>query len=233
MTRPDFVAALAASAATAHLRSPIAEIAAEIAITRESDALLAPFTVALALRNRSQATVGIDFPTTDLYRIDVRRDDTTLWSSAAGYQPRTIARRIDVPPGVMRLVSHVVDGTTDDRRAFAPGRYVVRVTMLGARLRTVIERTLEFRSPTPIAEAKLAKPDEVQTIGGVPSVVNGLPYLSDASGTLRLAHALGLAPTGSYIVRGAIESLGGDDREFAIQRFAPAFENQPTPAPTR
>ena len=136
VNRAEFGAAIIAATAAPHTRFKPSDLVAEFAIKRDSSDLLAPFTVQISLRNATKTIVRVDFATTDLYRIDVRRDDLTVWSNAFGHTPLAIARRIDVPPGLFRLVSEIVDGTTDDRRAYAPGRYVVRVTMLGTTLKT-------------------------------------------------------------------------------------------------
>jgi hypothetical protein len=49
---------------------------------------------------------------------------------------------------------------------------------------------------------------------------------------IRLSRPLGLRPSGTYIVRGAL-STAGDDVEVAVDRSAPAYDNAgetPTPA---
>jgi hypothetical protein len=220
VNRAEFIAAAAAALAGAHPPG----VTAEITLKRDSDALLAPFTVAIALRNTTRTLVGLDFPTSDLYRIDVERDAAVVWSSAAGHKPLQIARRVDVPPGLFRLISEIVDGTTLDHRAYAPGTYTVRVAMLGTTLATATDTTIAFAPPVTIAEALAAKTGVVVTTAGVPSVEAGVPVLRDATGTLRLARVLGPHPTGTYVVRGYLDAQG-DLMQFAVGRFAPAFDN--------
>ena len=58
----------------------------------------------------------------------------------------------------------------------------------------------------------------------------GYVYLRDTSGSVKFSRALGLRPTGTYIVRGFLDA-SGDDRIFDVGRFAPAFDNPPTPPP--
>ena len=222
MNRTEFVAALAA--ATAAPTPARDAISAEIDIKRDANDLLAPFTVAIALRNSTAHLVSLDFPTADIYRIEVRHDDEMIWSTATGHKPLLIARRVDVAPGLTRLASQIVDGTTDDRRAYAPGRYVVRVAMLGSRLNTSIERTITFAAPISIADARGMSGGRVVTIAGVPRSDAGVAELADATGTIRLSRALGLHPTGTYVVRGYLDALG-NDAQFAVGRFAPAFDN--------
>ncbi|GAC1590936.1 MAG: hypothetical protein NVS3B28_18330 [Candidatus Velthaea sp.] len=209
-------------------------IAAEIAIKRDALDLLAPFTIAISLRNPTGRIVPLDFPTPDHYRIDVRRDEQTVWSSSTGHKPIPIASRIDVPPGTMHLVNQILDGTTDDRRAYAPGRYTVRVAMLGSTLNTMLERTIDFMPPVRVADALKSKTGTVLTIEGTPFVEAGVVQIKDESGTMRLSRTLGARPSGKYIVRGYLDALG-NDLQFAVGRFAPAFENvheaKPTPQP--
>jgi len=230
MNRTEFVAALAAATAAPRARPP-AGVTAEIAVEQDSNELLAPFKVSISLRNASTHIVPLDFPTTDLYRIDVRHDDDTLWSTATLHKPILIARRFDVPPGLTRLASQLIDGTTDDKHAYAPGRYTVRVAMLGSRLDTTLERTVDFAMPMPIVRALKTTTGKVITICGVPFIESGIAKLKDDSGVVRLSRALGSHPSGKYVVRGYLDALG-DDRQFAVGRFAPAFDNVPEAKPT-
>jgi hypothetical protein len=99
VNRAEFVAALTAAATGAPAASTVI---ADIEIKRDASELLAPFTVAIAVRNPTQHSVALDFPTADMYRIDVRRDDETVWSTATGHKPLLIARRLDIGPGLTR-----------------------------------------------------------------------------------------------------------------------------------
>jgi hypothetical protein len=229
VNRAEFVAALAAATSVPAL--PLG-ITADIAIKRDASGLLAPFTVAIAVRNATGHIVALDFPTADIYRIDVRHDDETIWSTATGHKPLQIARRVDVAPGLTKLASQIVDGTTDDRRAYAPGRYVVHVALLGTTLTTAIDAPIAFDPPLSIAQARKTAGGTVVTIAGIPRAEVGVFELSDATGSLRLSRPLGLRPTGTYVVRGYLDAAG-DDVQFAVGRFAPAFDNlgEARPAP--
>jgi hypothetical protein len=228
VNRPEFLALLAAASGA---RTP-SGISAEISIQRDSDALLAPFTVAIALRNSTRTIVGLDFPTADLFRIDVRSDDHILWSSASGHSPLHIARRVDVPPGLFRLVSEIVDATTDDRRSLAPGTYTIRVALLGTDLRTTIDRRITFAPPFTVASALAAKPGVVFTTAGIQVLGPTGARLTDPTGTIALSHPLGAHPVGTFIVRGSLERLGTDAVQLVVDRFAPAFENLIEARPT-
>ena len=145
MTRAEFtVAAAAAVASPLPSASPRRGVWADVALEREGTALLTPFTVAIALHNTTGHMVRLRFPTADLFRVDVLHDDAPVWSSVTGHKPIPITRQLDVPPGLLRLAQVIVDSTTDDRRAFAPGKYTVRVAMLGTNFGTSSTR----RSPS-------------------------------------------------------------------------------------
>jgi hypothetical protein len=215
VNRADFVVALAASATA----RPRTRITAEIAITPTAPDLLVPFTVSIALRNPTHAVQPVDFPSaTELYRIDVLRGGTTVWTSAHPASLHT-PRRIELSPGTQQLVFYDVDCVTGDRHAFAAGAYVVRVTILGSVLTSVYERTITYAEPLTIAQA-LKSSGEVTT-AGAPGAAAGGPSLTDATGTLRVSTALGLHPSGRYIVRGTIDRSAAVP-VLRVSRFLPA-----------
>jgi hypothetical protein len=231
LTRADFVAAVAAAtAAPAPHATREAAIVAEVTLQRDATDLLAPYVVAIALNNTTTHVVRLDFPTADLFRIDVIRDDSPVWSSLTQHKPIPVNRQLDVPPGRTRLASMTIDATTDDRRSYAPGRYIVRVAMLGTSFGAIVDKPIDFAAPVPIAKALAEKPGTVVTIAGEQTSLGGLPSLHDGGGSVRLSRSLGLRPTGMYIVRGFLDA-SGDDRIFDVGRFAPAFDNPPTPQP--
>ncbi len=226
MIRSQFLIGVAA-AATASPR-PSRGISADVTLTREGTALLAPFLVAITLHNPTSHLVRLAFPTTDLFRIDVLRGDAPVWSSLTGHRPISVTRTIEVPPGLTKLAQQYVDGTTDDRRALAPGRYTVRVAMLATDFGVVVDKPITFDPPDTIAHAFATKPGTVITIAGEPFIDGSVPRLRDETGTIRLSRALGLRPTGTWVVRGFLDVVG-DDRVFDVGRSAPAFENAPSP----
>lgn len=238
MNRLDFLAVTAAATAapSAHPtpratpRGPLAPIVCEVTLQRDAPDLLAPFVVAIALDNKTQHVVRLDFPTADLFRIDVIRNDSPVWSSLAQHKPIPINRQLDVPAGRTRLASMTVDGTTSDRRAYAPGKYVVRVAMLGTSFGAVVDKSIDFVPPSPIDELLRAKPGTVVTIAGEQTSLGGVVSLHDATGSVRMSRSLGLRPMGTFVVRGFLDA-SGDDRIFDVGRFAPAFDNPPSPLP--
>jgi len=231
VNRTEFLAATASAVA-----SPAAKagahppIVAEVTLQRDADELLAPFTVAIAVNNTTSGVVRLDFPTADLFRIDVIQDDSPIWSSLTGHKPIPVNREIDVPPGRLKLASMTIDGTTVDRRAYAPGRYTVRVAMLGTNFGMIVDKQIEFVPPLPIAGVANLRPGTVVTIAGEQTVLGSIPQLNDASGSLRMSRSLGIRPAGVYVVRGFLDATG-DDRIFDVGRFAPAFDNAPSPPP--
>ena len=235
MNRAEFIATTAAATAAATAApSPRAThmppILAEVTLQRDAPELLAPFVVAIALNNTTGRVVRLDFPTADLFRIDVIRDDSPVWSSLSGHKPIPVNRQLDVPPGRTKLASMTIDGTTDDRRCYAPGKYIVRVAMLGTSFGMVVDKVVDFAAPAPVSESLRDKPGTVLTIAGEQTTLGGVVSLRDAGGSVRLSRSLGLHPTGLYVVRGFLDA-SGDDRIFDVGRFAPAFDNPPSPSP--
>jgi hypothetical protein len=229
MNRAEFLAVTAA-AITSPSPRPVREapIVAEVTLQRDASDLLAPFVVSIALNNTTGKIVRLDFPTADLFRIDVIRDDSPVWSSLFGHKPIPINRQLDVPPGRTKLASMTIDGTTDDRRAYAPGKYIVRVAMLGTSFGMVVDKQIEFAPPVSVADALRAKPGTVVTVAGAQIAFGGGVSLRDASGSVKLSRSLGLRPTGTFVVRGFLDA-SGDDRIFDVGRFAPAYDNPPIP----
>jgi hypothetical protein len=232
VTRADLLAAtvLALAPPRPALTAAPRDVSADVTLERQGTALLAPFTVAITLRNAASHVVQLRFPTADLFRIDVLRDEAPVWSSVTGHKPIPITRQLDVPPGLLRVAQVIVDSTTDDHRAFAPGHYTVRVAMLGTNFGVIVVKPVMFDPPATIATAFATKPGTVITIAGEPYVDGGTPRLRDGTGTIRLSRALGIRPTGTYVVRGFLDAVG-DARVFDVGRSAPAFENAPSPSP--
>jgi len=224
VTRAEFVAALGAVAAVP--QATMHGVWADVSLQREGSALLSPFTVAIALHNQTGKVVRLRFPTADLFRVDVLHDDAPVWSSLTDHKPIPITRQLDVPPGLLRLAQVIVDSTTDNHRAYAPGRYTVRVAMLGTDFGVVVDKPISFDPPATIASALASKPGTVVTIAGVPYIDGNVPRLRDDTGTIGLSRALGIRPTGTYVVRGFLDALD-DERVFDVGRFAAAYENTP------
>jgi len=221
--RTEFVLALAAATAA----RPRAPIRAEIAITRQTNDLLVPVTVSIVLRNTTHASQPLDFPTADLYRVDVLRDGVVVWTSSPPHTPLAVSRRIQLRPGTTPLVYVDIDSLTADRHAFAPGSYTVRVSMLGTTLNSVFDRTIAFAPP--ISAKQAAASNGPITTAGTTLVDGGIPRLIDDTGSIRLSRPLGIHPTGEYLVRGTLDRTTANP-VLAVYRFAPATVPA-TPAP--
>ena len=232
MTRAELLAVVAAATASPIPRpTPTkAPLAAIVTLQRDANALLAPFTVSIGLNNTTKKSIVVEFPTADLFRIDVLRDDSPVWSSLAGHKPIPINRMITVPPGVTKVASMTIDGTSDDHHAFAPGKYVVRVAMLGTSFGSVVDKEIEFAPPTPIGDVLRGRPGTVFTIAGEQVQQDGSVALRDASGSIRISRGLAIRPSGTYVVRGFLDALA-DARIFDVGRFAPVPTPTATPTP--
>lgn len=229
MTRAELIAGMLAAATPRPSPSPHG-VWADVTLQREGTALLAPFTVAISLHNATGHMERLRFPTADLFRIDVLRGDDLVWSSVTGHKPIPITRQLDVPPGLLRLGQVIVDSTTDDRRALAPGSYTVRVAMLGTNFGVIVDKTVSFDPPETIAVALQTKPGTVITIAGEPYVDGGTPRLRDATGTIRLSRIPSVRSPGPLVVRGFLDAQG-DERVFDVGRAAPAFDSTATLPP--
>ncbi len=235
MNRFDFLAltpsgSLAPFALAQATTTPKPPIVALVEVHRDAIAPLAPFTVSIALNNLAKKSVVLEFPTADLFRIDLLSQETPIWSSLTGRKPIPVNRRITVPPGMLKIANFTVDGTSDDHHALTPGKYVLRVAMLGTSFGAIVDQTLEIPAPTAIADVLRAKPGTVLTIAGEQVALGNAPALRDASGSLRISRSLALRPYGMYMVRGFLDA-SGDDRVFDVGRYAPMFDDVSTPAP--
>lgn len=230
MRRSDFLAAAAAASAAPNPPRSAQRVWAAVSVARDGHALLAPFSVTVALHNGTGHVVRLQFPTADLFRIDLLRDDAPVWSSVTGHKPIPITRQLDVSPGLLRLGQVVVDATTDDHRSLGAGKYTLRVAMLGTNFGALIDTPIGFDPPATIAEVLASRPSIVRTIAGEPYLDGVAPQLRDATGSIRLSRALGIRPFGTYVVRGFVDAVD-DERIFDVGRSAPAFENVPSPAP--
>lgn len=221
--------ALALLAATA----PDVGIVAKVA--RESNDLLVPVTVSIAVRNPAPDTVTVSFLTTDIYEVTVRDEHTELYSSLFGHKPVIIERRLPFMPGTTPLVSFIWDGTTNDRRSLAPGSYTLHVGLVGSIIHPAADIPIAFATPLSFAQAQAKPPGTAVTVAGVMQIVDGLPTLVADDGTT--LHVSRIVPhsQGRYIIRGYITKTG-DTISVNVARAIPAFDNLDavaTPPPPR
>jgi hypothetical protein len=211
------------------------EIGLSVNIARDASDLLAPVTISITLRNPTQIPVTASFLTTDLYQVEIRDEQTELWSSLFGHSAVDIERRVPLRPGVTPLGALVWDGTTNDHRSLAPGTYIVRVSILGTLVHPSADVAIRFATPMPIASAKTLAAGSAVTVAGITQRVDGVPILTDDEDSIHLSRVTTLRAQGHYIVRGYIVK-SGDAITLSVERAAPAFDNldpESTPPPPR
>jgi hypothetical protein len=200
-------------------------------------AQLVPITVAISLVNRGRTPQTLEFPTADLFSVEVR--DTSgkvIFDSLSGHKPIDVHRKLFVPIGTTRVAAFVWNGLSNEMRALAPGSYDVRVEMQSTSADLVADLPLTIDAPVPILSAIESNTKAETTVVGQPSRENGVIYLQDSTGKIALSRALGLHPQGDFVVRGTPTDMLGR-RTLVIDRFAPAANNlapeaTPTPPPS-
>lgn len=198
---------------------------------------LVPVTIGITLVNRGRALETLEFPTTDIFEIEVR-DSTgkAVFDSRSGHKPIDIHRKFVAPIGTTRVAAFVWNGLGDQMHAPLPGTYDVHVEMQSTTARLVADVPLTIDAPMPISAALESKGKTELTIAGEPSRENGVIYISDSTGKIALSRALGLRPQGTFVVRGTPQDFLGR-RTLLIDRFAAAADNlepeaTPTPQPS-
>jgi len=211
--------------AVALIAATVPPIGLSVSIKRTANELLAPVTVTIGLRNPGQVPVIVSFLTTDLYEIEVRDENTQLYSSLFGHKAIEIERRIPLPPGATSLGSLVWDATTNDRRSLAPGTYTLRVSILGSIVHPSSDSPIAFATPLAIASAKALKDGTAVTVAGVSQLIAGVPTLvGDDGDTIRLSRLARPRAQGRYVVRGYISKVS-DAITLGVERAIPAFDN--------
>jgi hypothetical protein len=196
---------------------------------------LVPITIGISVTNSSRAPVRLEFPTPDLFSVQVRdAHGDVIFDSRSGHKPIPVHRTMLFPVGRTNLAVFEWNGLSDARRApEAPGRYVVHVEMDGVQTTLAADQPLVLEAPTPISSVLAAPPSLPVTIAGRPWREGAITYLGDDSASVALSGPLGIRPAGRFVVRGSVQPAG-DRRTFLIDRFAPAAENaapEATPTP--
>ena len=202
---------------------------------------LVPVTVGISLVNRTRAPQTLEFPTADIFFIEIRDSNgKAVFDSRSGHKPIDVHRRLFAPIGTTRVAAFVWNGLDDQLHAPLPGTYDVHVEMQSTTTRLVADVPLTLDGPVPVSAAIDSKGKTEMTVAGEPSREDGVLYLGDSSGKIALSRALGLRPQGTFIVRGTPQDFLGR-RTLFIDRFAPAADNlapeatptpQPSPTPT-
>ncbi len=228
---------LTALACMALLAATVPPLGLVVNLTRPSNDLLVPITIGIGLRNPGQTPIVASFLTTDIYEVEVRDENTQIYSSLFGHKPIEIERRIPVPVGNTSLGALVWDATTNDHRSVAPGTYTLRVSILGSIVHPTSDVAIAFATPLPLASAKALATGTAVTVTGTSLMVDGFPTLvGDDGDTIRTTRLARPRAQGRYVVRGYITKTNGTV-VLAVDRALPAFDNlepdavPPTPRP--
>ena len=202
---------------------------------------LVPVTVGITLVNRGRAFETLEFPTAEIFFIEVRDSaGKAIFDSRAGHKPIEVHRKFVAPIGTTRVAAFVWNGLGDQMHAPLPGTYDVHVEMQSTTTHLVADVPLTIEAPMPISAALESKGKTEMTFAGEPSREGGVLYIGDSTGKIALSRALGLRPQGTFVVRGVPQDFLGR-RTLFIDRFAAAADNlapeatptpQPSPTPT-
>jgi hypothetical protein len=216
-------ALLLAIVLTAAATSPPLTLSATVAPSRAAP--LVAVTIGISVTNRGRVPVTLEFPTPDLFSIEIRdTHGTVLYDSRSGHKPIPVRRKMTFPVGTTKLALFDWNGLSDARRALAAGEYDVHVEMRSESMGLVADMPLVLEAPVPIAGVLAAPSPKAATIEGNAERFGMRTFLRDDTGTIALSGPLGLRPQGRFVVRGILQILG-DQRTFVIDRFAPAPGN--------
>lgn len=200
---------------------------------------LVPVSIGITLTNRARAPVTLDFPTPDVFWLQIRdAHGKAVFDSRTGHKPIPVHHAMPVPVGTTRIAIFEWNGLGDDRNVpVVPGEYVAHVEVQGTTVHLVADIPIVLEAPQTIAAVLAAKSKNEVTIAGTVERVAGRTYVADASGKIRISAPLGLRPQGDYVVRGTLGTIVGDEKPaLLVSRYAPAAgnlepEGSPTPPP--
>lgn len=206
-------------------------------------AQLVPMTVSVTVVNRSRTPVTLEFPSPDLFFVQIRdAQGTPVYDSRTGHKPIPVHRKMVFPTGHTNVESFDWSGLNDDRHVVAPGRYVMHVEMAAVAQTLTIDLPLTIDAPQTIANVLAATTPAQTTIAGAVEREAGTTYLRDETGRIALSVPLGIRPQGNFVARGTLQTILGQ-KTFTVSRYAPAADNTepegivtprplPTPIPT-
>ena len=216
------------------LASPISMHAT---LTPQKAAGLEPVTVAISLQNHSRLATTLEFPTADLFFVQIRdAKGEVLFDSRSGHKPIEVHRKLFVPIGMSTVADFIWNGLDDQQHALLPGNYVVHVEMGSVTAHLTADLPFVLEAPAGIATVLSSKPRQPVTVSGAAMREGGVTYLQDDTGRIAISTPLGLHPQGDYVVRGIFGDLPGG-QGLRVSRFAPAAGNlapeaTPTPLPS-
>lgn len=199
----------------------LAALTLSLHLQQTSFDLLDGVAIEVAVHNPAQHPVMVTFPKPAEYEIDVERDGTVLWSNRTAPPPGATfpahVRQFVSGPSV--LVVYVWNAIENDGATPAPGEYTVRARLLGDGVTPAATASVHFINPVPVEAVDKLKKNDVVTIAG--SLDPTKQFLTDASGTIRLARRLVGAPAGTVAVRGYLFQEPDRTQVFFVQRWAP------------
>lgn len=185
---------------------------------------LMPVTISIAVTNRERSPVTLEFPSPDLFFVQVRDEHgKPIFDSRSGHKPIPVRRKMTFGTGTTRLAQFDWNGLSDDRHAVDGGKYVVHVEIPSETKTFSADIPLRVETPVPIASILTASP-KPETIAGEPERSDTQTLLRDQTGAVALSGSLGMRPQGRFFVRGIMQTVD-ERRTFIIDRFAPAAEN--------
>ncbi|MBV8423570.1 MAG: hypothetical protein JO349_00130 [Candidatus Eremiobacteraeota bacterium] len=199
-------------------------------------AQLVPMTVTVSVINRSRNPVTLEFPSPDLFFVQVRdAKGTPVFDSRTGHKPIPVHRKMVFVVGRTKVESFDWSGLNDARNVVDPGQYVVHVEMAGVTQTLTADVPVTIDAPQTIDSVLHATTPAQATIAGTPEREGGTTYLRDASERIALSLPLGIRPQGTFVARGVMQTIL-NQKIFTVSRYSPAAENDapegtPTPRP--
>ncbi|HTX03486.1 MAG TPA: BsuPI-related putative proteinase inhibitor [Candidatus Acidoferrales bacterium] len=196
-------------------------------------ASLVPVTVSLSVTNRTRVPITLDFPSPDLFDIQIiDKGGQVLFDSRSGHNPIEVHRKMTFPVGRTSIATYAWSGLTDDHRALAaPAQYTIHVEMASTSETLSTDVPLSLDAPQTIDSVVNAAKPVLSTISGTPERDGAITYLRDDTGRVAISAPLGIRPQGTFIVRGIMQTVL-NQRKFVIDRFAPASDNSDPEATT-
>lgn len=204
-----------------------------VSVTPTHTASLVPVNVSLMVTNRTRAPITLDFPSPDLFQIQIiDSGGQVLFDSRSGHNPIDVHRKMVFPVGRTNIATYDWSGLTDEHRALAaPAQYTVHVAMASSTTTLSADVPLILDAPQTIDSVLSAAKPVMATIAGTPEREGAITYLRDDTGRVAITMPLGIRPQGTFIARGIMQTVL-NQRKFVIARFAPASDNTDPEATT-
>lgn len=199
----------------------LAALTLSLHIQQTSFDVLDGVAIEIAVHNTGDRPTEVAFEKPAEYEIDIARDGKVVWSNDVEPPPGATfpQHRRSFMPGPTVLVLYVWSGVESDGSAPAPGNYTVTARLLGKNATPWANAPLHLSAPVPVDALSHLRHGDIVTIAGTLDPTK--QFLTDASGTVRLARRIPTAPNAPIAVRGYLTTLPGRFDAFYIQRWAP------------